>query len=177
MKILVAEDEDSISQIYQIMLEDKGHEVTLTSNGEECLQAYRKAVTKLSDTSQEYLARYPPFDAVILDYRMPKMDGMDAAKFILEINPHQRIIFASAYVATTLLDSVKQLHVVVELLQKPFDLEVMVDIVEDKSVYEELKKINVNVKGIKELDPTHEQIRDLLQGLKKMRLNTPLIDC
>jgi hypothetical protein len=67
--------------------------------------------------------------------------------------------------------------VVVELLQKPFDLEVMADIVEDKRVYEELKQINVNVRAIKELNPTHEQIRDLLQGLKKLRLKTPLVDC
>lgn len=177
MKILVAEDEEGISQTYQIMLEDRGHEVTLTSDGEECLQAYRKVVTNLPDTSQEYLAQHPPFDAVILDYRMPRMNGMEAAKFILGINPHQRIVFASAYVATTLLESVKLLHAVIELLQKPFDLEVMVDIIEDKSVYEELKKINVDVKALKELNPTHEQIRDLLQGLKKMHLNTPLINC
>jgi CheY-like chemotaxis protein len=177
MKILVAEDEQGISKTYQIMLEDKGHEVTLTSDGAECVIVYGKALSKLADASEKYVASHPPFDAVILDYRMPKMDGMEAAKAILEINPYQRIIFASAYVATTILESVKQLGVVVELLQKPFDLEVMVEIVEDKSVYEELKKINVNVKAIKELNPTHEQIRDLLQGLKKMHLNTPLIDC
>lgn len=176
MKILVAEDEQGISQVYQIMLEDKGHQVMLTSDGEECVQAYNNTLSRFDDTSDKYLAGHPPFDAVILDYRMPKMDGMEAAKAILAVNPHQRIIFASAYVATTLDDSVKQLRAVVELLQKPFDLEVMVDIVEDKSVYEELKKINVNIKAIKELNPTHEQIRDLLQGLKKMHLNTPLVD-
>jgi CheY-like chemotaxis protein len=29
---------------------------------------------------------------------MPKMNGMEVAKEILAVNPHQRIIFASAYV-------------------------------------------------------------------------------
>jgi CheY-like chemotaxis protein len=49
---------------------------------------------------------------------MPKKDGLEAAKEILELNPRQRIIFASAYVKETLEDSVKQLKQVVELMQK-----------------------------------------------------------
>jgi DNA-binding NarL/FixJ family response regulator len=32
---------------------------------------------------------------VILDYKMPKINGMEVAKEILAINPHQRIIFSS----------------------------------------------------------------------------------
>jgi CheY-like chemotaxis protein len=51
---------------------------------------------------------------------MPGMNGMDVAKEILEVSPHQRIIFASAYVEETLEESVKQLKQVVELMQKPF---------------------------------------------------------
>jgi CheY-like chemotaxis protein len=50
-----------------------------------------------------------PFDVVILDHKIPKKDGLQAAKEILDINPEQRIIFASAYVKETLTESVKQL--------------------------------------------------------------------
>jgi CheY-like chemotaxis protein len=177
MKILIAEDEQGISQTYQIMLEDRGHAVTLTSNGEECVKAYEEAMSKLPGTSEKHISNHPPFDVVILDYRMPKMDGMGAAKLILEMNEHQRVIFASAYVATTLEESIKYLKAVVELLQKPFDLEEMVDVVEDKSVYEELKKINVNIRLIKELNPSHEQTRALINGLKNLQAKTPLVDC
>ena len=74
----------------------------------------------------------PPFDAVILDYRMPKKDGLEAAKEILELNPRQRIVFASAYVKETLEDSVKQLKQVVELMQKPFEADTLADTIEDK---------------------------------------------
>ena len=49
-----------------------------------------------------------PFDAVMLDYRMPKINGIEVAKEILAVNPHQRIIFASAYVKETLTDSIKE---------------------------------------------------------------------
>ncbi len=48
----------------------------------------------------------PPYDAVVLDYRMPKKDGLGAAKEILALNPSERIIFASAYVDETLRESI-----------------------------------------------------------------------
>jgi CheY-like chemotaxis protein len=85
----------------------------------------------------------PPYDVVILDYKLPGMNGMDVAKEILAVNPHQRIIFASAYVKETLQESVKQVKQIVELMQKPFTITQLVDTVEDKQVYEELKNLNV----------------------------------
>jgi hypothetical protein len=51
---------------------------------------------------------------------------MEVAKEILTVNPHQRIIFVSAYVKETLEESVKQLRQAVELMQKPFEPDVLV---------------------------------------------------
>jgi CheY-like chemotaxis protein len=111
-----------------------------------------------------------PFDAVILDYRMPGKDGMEVAKEILELNPKQRIIFASAYVKETLEDAVKQLKQVVELMQKPFDAEVLVDTIEDKEVHDGIIKLMTNLKQTKDLEePTWEQMRDLFEGLRKIQ--------
>ena len=113
-----------------------------------------------------------PFDAVILDYRMPKKDGLEVAKEILALNPSQRIIFASAYVKETLRESVRELRQVVELMQKPFLPEALVDIVEDTEAYPELKKLFVNVSKMSEIDfenPTPDQIRDIFEGLKKIQ--------
>ncbi|HEU4446591.1 MAG TPA: response regulator [Nitrososphaeraceae archaeon] len=114
----------------------------------------------------------PPFDAVVLDYRMPKKDGLAVAKEILALNPSQRIIFASAYVKETLRESVKELRQVVELMQKPFLPEALVDVVEDTEAYPELKKLFVNVRKMSEIDfenPTPNQIRDIFEGLKKIQ--------
>ena len=36
-------------------------------------------------------------------------------------------------------------------------------------IYSELEKLNVKVKEVKDLNPTHQQIRDLLEGLKKLQ--------
>src|ERR687885_2811354 len=135
MKILIAEDEMSIQQVYKLELESRGHDVKITSDGEECAKLYEKILQELPESSEKYLRQHPPFDVVILDYRMPKMDGMDAAKIILAKNPHQRIIFASAYVASTLQESVKELHAVVELLQKPFEMDELINTIEDKEIF------------------------------------------
>src|SRR6185503_1135787 len=156
MKILIAEDEPGIQEVYQLSLENRGHNVTVTNNGKECTDFYAKTLASLPESSESYLTEHPPFDAVILDYRMPIMDGMDAAKFILGKNPHQRIIFASAYVLSTLKESVKQLHAIVELIQKPFELDELIDIVEDTEIFGELGKINVNIGALKDFNPTHE---------------------
>ena len=91
------------------------------------------------------------------------MNGMNVAKERLAVNPHQRIIFASAYVKETLQESVKQLKQIVELMQKPFILNQLFDTVEDKEVYKELKNLNVDVHRIRAPELIHELVIDLLE--------------
>ena len=184
MKILIAEDDYNIAMQYRIALENRNHDVLLTYDGEDCLTSYRKAFDKLVSEQQQQLQQQPqttdpktlkddsnilPFDAVVLDYRMPKKDGMEVAKEILAESPHQRIIFASAYVRDSLEDMVKQLKQVVELLQKPFEPSALVDTIEDKEIYEGLEKLNADIELIKDLKATHEQLSDLLEGLRKLQ--------
>jgi len=168
MKILIAEDEPAIAMQYELALKDRKHDVTVTNDGEQCLEAFYQALEKQESGRNPRMMK-PPFDAVILDYRMPKKDGMEVAKEILAIEPKQRILFASAYVLETLVDSVKTLQQVVELIQKPFELDPFVDLIEDKGIYSELEKLSVNAKEIKDLNPTHQQVQDLLEGLKRLQ--------
>jgi response regulator RpfG family c-di-GMP phosphodiesterase len=117
-----------------------------------------------------------PFDVVVLDYKMPGKGGMEVAKEILTINPDQRIIFASAYVKETLKNSVKELKRVVELLQKPFEIKAFIDTIEDKRVYEELKKIMINIRAIDDDNTSsgqesRERMRDLFECLRKIQKN------
>jgi CheY-like chemotaxis protein len=176
MRILVAEDEEDIKTIYYMSLVERGHKVILTSDGEECLMVYRQ---KLQEQQQQQQQRYhdkdtssSPFDVVILDYKMPKKDGLQAAKEILDINPEQRIIFASAYVRETLVESVKELKRVVELMQKPFTMSALVDTVENREAYEGLKSLMATARDIiKDSDnnPSSDQIRHLFKGLRKVQ--------
>ena len=90
----------------------------------------------------------------------------------MAINPHQRIIFASGYIQETFLDSIKNLKQITEIMQKPFSLQALVDTIEDKEIYSQLEKLNVDVAAIKELNPSHAQIKayfDVLCKLQKGR--------
>jgi CheY-like chemotaxis protein len=168
MEILIAEDDIDTASSYKRALEARNHKVVIIDNGEECLKTYHE---KLEDIkyNTDATEHVQPFDAVILDYKMPKINGMEVAKEILAINPHQRIIFASAYVKETLIDSIQQLNQIVELMQKPFGPNALIDTVEDKEIYDELKQFNVNVDFVKAANFRHEQLRGILEVLRRLQ--------
>jgi DNA-binding NtrC family response regulator len=184
MKILIAEDDTSIAEAYKDALETRNHEIILTENGEECLKKYQteSLTMQQSGYSAEQQNRKNcgsygrhksnatvPFDVVILDYKMPKKDGLQVAKEIFELNPKQRVIFASAYVQDTLVDSVKHLKRVVELMQKPFGLQQLIDTVEDKEAYEALNNLIVSIRNISDLNLTNQEIQKLFQNVRRIQ--------
>ncbi|MDE1764809.1 MAG: response regulator [Thaumarchaeota archaeon] len=121
MKILIAEDVRHTALQYKIALEDRDHQVITTNDGEDCLKTYNEYSTSTKSDK--------PFDIVIVDYRIPKKDGLNLAKQIRATNPGQRILFASAYLKEALIESLKELHGV-EFIEKPFDLEDLIEVVE-----------------------------------------------
>jgi CheY-like chemotaxis protein len=173
LEILIGEDEFDIALLYKIALEKRNHRVSIAYNGEECLNRYHEKfqclrLERLYSESGDII----PFDVVILDHKMPKIDGVRVAQEILAVNPHQRIIFASAYVRETLLDSVKRLNQVVEIMEKPFGVNALMDTIDDNTIYSELGRFNVDLEVIKALSPSHEQITDLLERLRRIRQPT-----
>lgn len=165
MNVLIAEDEKDASNIYRVALQSKGHNVTITSNGQECLQLYKNAANRSETGENRFLD--PPYDAVVLDYRMPKLDGLETAKAILKIHPEQRIIFASSYVRETLSEMVESLQTVVELIEKPFEAKNLLELIENTSTIQELREIN---KSVVSMDIHHMSIgtRDIRKGLERM---------
>ena len=181
MRILVAEDDPDICKTYTAALENRDHEVFISVDGDQCLDIYRKKFREQMNYHNRKLppsenispvtsSTSSPFDVVILDYKMPNKNGMDVAKEILLSNPQQRIIFASAYVKETLQDSIKELRQVVELIQKPFELSVLIDTIEDKEACKGLMKVMANVRKIEDYDnPAPEQLLDIFEGLRKLQ--------
>ena len=123
MRILVAEDDKEIAKAYQKILSAKGHEITCTNDGFECLDIYKKGI---SEKNSNYL---PPFDLVIIDYSMPEMTGATLAKEIKSLNSTQRIIFATAH-PDDLIDSIIPTSMEIEILSKPFDYSSLINILE-----------------------------------------------
>jgi CheY-like chemotaxis protein len=171
MRILVAEDEEDIRGVYYMTLVERGHEVVLTSDGEECLKVYRQKLQEHQEGELDGKTSLSYFDVLILDYKMPKKDGLEMAKEILEINPEQRIIFASAYVKETLSESVKELNRVVEMIQKPFSISALADTVENTEAYGGLKILMTTTRDIIEDfdNPSRDQIRELFEGLRRVQ--------
>jgi CheY-like chemotaxis protein len=169
MKILIAEDDSDIVLLYKHSIEKRNHEVITSKDGQECLNIYHHECQRSRFGKRYSVAKTLPFDAVILDHKMPKINGMEVAKEIIAINPHQRVIIASAFVKETLVDSLKNLKQAVEVMQKPFDLTALVDTIEDKEIYRELENLNVDIDVVKALNPTHEQIKDLLDRIQRAR--------
>src|ERR671933_1082048 len=173
LEILIGEDEYDIALLYKIALEQSIPILSIGYSGEECLKKYHEKFQSLR-FSRLYSSsgHVMPFDVVILDHKMPGIDGIRVAEEILAVNPHQRIIFASAYVRETLLDSVKRLNQVVEIMEKPFGINALMDTIDDNRIYSELGLFDVDLDVIKALSPSHEQITDLLERLRKLKQPT-----
>jgi hypothetical protein len=100
------------------------------------------------------------------------MNGIEAAKEILTVNPRQRVIIATDSITHDLLDSVKNLaSSSIELLQKPSGDNVIVSLIEEKEILSELQKLDVNVDIVKSAQFRHEQMRDMLDTLRKRRVD------
>ena len=134
LRILIADDEPAILDLYRLFLESKGREVVLTTDGQKCLETYKRYSEK---STENY------FDIVILDQKMPIMTGLQAAVEILRINPQQRMIFASGYLEKTLLEILTKLDKAIAVIEKPFSLDVLNHLIENTAVFEKLEKINI----------------------------------
>ena len=122
LKILVAEDEPEILRLYKLLLEEKGYQVITTIDGKECLDSFKKELTKTGSN------QLPPFDLVILDYRMPRMTGVEVAKEILRVCPDQRLLMVTVYAGhLDLQDDI--LKNKMQVIQKPFDVDELLNTV------------------------------------------------
>jgi DNA-binding response OmpR family regulator len=144
MKILIAEDDKDIALVYRVALQNRNHHVVITDNGEDCLTIYREELKNFTsrmgclDKNKQHV-----FDVVILKInKMSRLNGIEVAKEIIRINPKQRIIIVSAYVKETFFLSVKELGHRVELVQKPFNIDTLIDRIENKQYHYESKGLS-----------------------------------
>ena len=124
LRILSGEDNEFAALQYRKVFEKNQHSITIARDGEECVSKYKKALESCSIESY-------PFDVVLLDFVMPKKNGVQVAKDILDLRPHQKIIFASAFGNGVLDDASVILKDSIEILQKPFSLEFLVKKIEN----------------------------------------------
>ncbi len=100
MKVLVVDDSATSRNILQDMLESFTFEITLAASAEEGLEEIERA-----DTDQ-------PYELVLMDWKMPGMDGLEASKHIKNhrtLSKIPAIILVTAYGREELMQRAEQI--------------------------------------------------------------------
>jgi CheY-like chemotaxis protein len=178
VKLLVAEDDYSTADLYRRILKGRGHDVTVVNRGEQCLKTYREQLTIVRDSPAAH-GHESPYDSVILDYKLPDINGLQVAKEILTLNLHQRIIIVSAYASEIISQASRGSNLPMEVLEKPVSNQVLIDTVEDTATFKGLKKIDLNIGAFKKGGFSHEQLRDVSDILKNVKgqFIIPFLSC
>ena len=112
--ILVVEDHKDLRELVVLFLHSRGYEVLQAANGAEAIQ---KAVS--GD---------PKF--ILLDIRLPDMNGVEVARQILRLRPDVPIVgWTADYVSKSYLETLLQAGFI-DCLQKPFSLSEVLKLLE-----------------------------------------------
>ncbi|BBO67227.1 acetoacetate metabolism regulatory protein AtoC [Desulfosarcina alkanivorans] len=102
--ILVVDDELSMRELLEYMLEKKGYRVICAANGKEALSKVKKE----------------HYDLLLCDIRLGDMTGLEVLKASKKINPHVTVIMISAFATTeTAVEAMNQ--GAFDYVPKPFE--------------------------------------------------------
>ncbi|MEN2983472.1 MAG: response regulator [Dictyoglomaceae bacterium] len=141
VKVLIAEDEPIVRMDLRELLESQGYQVIgEASDGQSAVS----------------IARREKPDVVIMDIRMPGMDGIEAAKILTEeeIAP---VIFLTAYSDKELVEKAKEVGIVAYLV-KPF---------KETDLF---PAIEIAIARFKEFVQLKEEVKDLKDALETRKL-------
>jgi DNA-binding NtrC family response regulator len=106
LRILVVDDQSSVRELLRAVLETDGHEVDTASSGEE-------AVARLKEGFH---------DIVIMDIRMPGLDGVAALTRMKDLSPETGVIMMTAYASVETAVQAMKLGAL-DYITKPIDID------------------------------------------------------
>jgi DNA-binding NtrC family response regulator len=116
-RILIVDDQMQLREFLRITLKDR----------------YTVATAGGAEEAFKYLSIYP-VNLVLLDFRMPKMDGVTALEEIKKKHPETEVIMLTAYASRETIQRALKLGAFA-FLMKPFDIDTLI-----KTIDEALKK-------------------------------------
>lgn len=103
-RLLIAEDEERLRRLLEMLLGNKGYELTMASDGAAAWELFQ----------QDH------FDAVVTDLRMPNMDGMELLKRVKQAAPAVPIVVITAF--GTIENAVEAMQAgAIDYVTKPFE--------------------------------------------------------
>ena len=121
LRILTVEDEPAVTHMLALLLGGPGAKITNACDG-------WMALMKIGATAE-------PFDVIITDHHMPRMNGLDLVRRLRERKLVGKIIVLSAYLTKENIQAYEELQVDM-MLAKPFDvgeLQLAMDLLTKKS--------------------------------------------
>ncbi len=104
-KILVVDDEDALRTVLSSELVSEGYEVAAAGDGDEAINELQKKA----------------FDLVLLDIKMPRMNGFEVLKFIKDKHPTTKVIMLTGFADLKNAIESKKLGAE-DFVSKPYDL-------------------------------------------------------
>lgn len=109
--VIIAEDDENSSIFLSSLLENRFDQIILAKTGVEALNACKNN---------------PETDLIMMDVRMPEMNGYDATRMIREFNQNVVIIAQTAYGIRGEIEKARALHVGCnDYLSKPIEIEIL----------------------------------------------------
>ena len=106
--ILLVDDDEIVIEVGGKMLQHMGYEVLKARDGQEALAVFDKYHDRV--------------DAIILDMRLPGMNGATVFEQLRKINSHTKVLLASGYIEKHLANVILD-HNCNDFIQKPFNLQ------------------------------------------------------
>lgn len=113
VKIMVVDDEPSVLESFKMILKIKDYDVSTFPDGPTALAEFTK----------------DKFDLAFIDYKLPKMDGLEVLKKLKETDPNIEVIIVTAYATESSHANAITLGAL-EYLRKPFLMEEIYELVE-----------------------------------------------
>ncbi len=110
--ILLVEDEAGVRNLVVRRLDLLGYDSIIAEDGEEGVSVFQKRMNEI--------------DLVLLDFAMPKMNGVEAFGELIRIKPDVKVILSSGYAEDVVLQSFPGQHPA-GVLHKPYKMEELKD--------------------------------------------------
>jgi DNA-binding response OmpR family regulator len=108
-KVLIVDDEKDFLEIMAVRMRTQGMDVLTATSAEEALEMVEKE----------------SYDAVIMDFMMPAIDGFKALKLLKEKKPEVQIILLTGNVPEQKRIEAKKLGAL-DVIEKPADLKALI---------------------------------------------------